>query len=301
MKKVLIRLKLNKSYIIRNALKWFEGVFALWGVLSTLLNYNLSECLPSNMMFICKLFVIALIVLAIYCLCLIGVSIYCFLSEKEIVFTSNSGHSVYVHYGDIYSTKIIGKNYKERRNLVIPVNRCFDTLVDNDLISLRTLHGSLMQTLYNSKNFTQEELDKKINDSLLAQQSKYEILSKEEKPKGNLNRYEVGSIAEVKENENLVYFFLGLSKINEKLCASTTIDEYVTAIQKLVEFCNERSQGFPVVMPILGSGLSRTNIEIQNTVKYIIDVLRINRNIINCDFHIVIKEDEKNKLSIKNL
>jgi hypothetical protein len=54
-------------------------------------------------------------------------------------------------------------------------------------------------------------------------------------------------------------------------------------------------------MPILGSGLSRTNIEIQNTVKYIIDVLRINRNIINCDFHIVIKENEKNKLSIKNL
>lgn len=301
MKRVLIRFKLNKSYITRNALKCFEGVFALWGVLSTLLNYNLGESFPSNMMFICKLFAILLIILVIYCLCLIGVSIYCFHSKKEIVFTSNSGYSVYVHFGDIYSTKIIGKNYKERRNLVIPVNRCFDTLVDNDLISSKTLHGNLMQKLYKSKLFTREELDKKINESLLTQQSKYEILSKEEKPKGNLNRYEVGSIAEVKENENLVYFFLGLSKFNEKLRASTTINEYVTAIQKLVEFCNERSQGYPVVMPILGSGLSRTNIEIQNTVKYIIDVLRINRNIINCDFHIVIKENEKNKLSIKNL
>lgn len=301
MKRVLIRFKLNKSYITRIAFKWFGVIFTFWSTLSTLLNYNLSNCFPSDMMFICKLFAIALIVSAIYCLCLIGVSIFCFLSKKEIVFTSNSGHSVYVHFGDIYSTEIIDKNYRERRNLVIPVNRCFDTLVDNDLISSKTLHGNLMQKLYNSKLFTQEQLDKKIKESLLAQKLKYETLSKEEKPKGNLNRYEVGSIAEVKENENLVYFFLGLSKFNEKLCASTTINEYVIAIQKLVEFCNERSQGYPVVMPILGSGLSRTNIEIQNTIKYIIDVLRINRNIINCDFHIVIKEDEKNKLSIKNL
>ena len=301
MKRILIRLKLNKSYIKRITFKWFGVIFTCWSTLSTLLNYNFSNCFPSDMMFVCKLFAIALIVLAIYCLCLIGVSICCFLSKKETVFTSNSGHSVYVHFGDIYSPEIIGKNYRERRNLVIPVNRCFDTLVDNDLISSKTIHGNLMQKLYNSNHFTQEELDEKINESLLVQKLKYETLSKEEKPKGNLNRYEVGSIAEVKENENLVYFFLGLSKFNEKLCASTTISEYVTAIQKLIEFCNERSQGYPIVMPILGSGLSRTNIEIQNTVKYIIDVLRINRNIINCDFHIVIKENEKNKLSIKNL
>ena len=86
---------------------------------------------------------------------------------------------------------------------------------------------------------------------------------------------------------------MSLSKFNEKLCASTTIDEYIIAIQKLIEFCNGRSQGYLVVMPILGTGLSRTNIEIQNTLKYIIDVLKINRNIINCDFHVVIKEDKK--------
>lgn len=301
MKKILIRLKLNKSYITRNAFKLFGCIFTCWSTLSALFSCNLSKCFPSDMMFICKLFAITLIVLVIYCLCLIIVSLYCFQSKKETVFTSNSGNSVYVHFGDIYSTKIIGKNYSERRNLVIPVNRCFDTLVDNNLISSKTIHGNLMQNLYKSNVFTREELDKKIKESLLAQQLKYETLNKEEKPKGNLNRYEVGSIAEVKENENLVYFFLGLSKFNEKLCASTTINEYVAAIQKLVEFCNERSQGYPVVMPILGSGLSRTNIEIQNTVKYIIDVLRINRNIINCDFHIVIKENEKNKLSIKNL
>ena len=43
------------------------------------------------------------------------------------------------------SSEIIGKNYGERRNLVIPVNRCFDTLVDDNLISSKTIHGNLMQ------------------------------------------------------------------------------------------------------------------------------------------------------------
>ena len=46
--------------------------------------------------------------------------------------------------------------------------------------------------------FTQKELDEKINASLLSQQLKYDVLTKGDKPKGNLNRYEVGSIAEVK-------------------------------------------------------------------------------------------------------
>lgn len=299
MKMLLIRFWLNKSYILPQAYKYTGSFFTLWGLISIFspMDGYLSEELSIG----CKLMIGVLAVVLVYVLSAIIALIICFKSNKECVFSSNSQHSVYVHFGDILSSNVLGEDSSQRYNLVIPVNRCFDTIVDDNLISHRTLHGALMQHLYDTNTFTVEELNQAIQDSL-PQENVSSILERNQKPEGNLRRFSVGTVAEVKKpNQDLTYFFLGLSKFNGNLQASTTKSEYVVAIQKLIEFCNARSQGYPVVMPVIGMGLSRMNTEIRSTIKYIVNSLRLNKDIINCDFHIIIWKGDKDKVSIKNL
>lgn len=298
MKKWVSRFWLNRSYILSQACKYTGSVFTLWGLISI---FNpLDGCLSDDITLGCKLLIGILVVVIVYLLSAIIALIRCFHSNKELIFSSNSKHSVYVHFGDILSPDVLGEDSNQRLNLVVPVNRCFDTIVDDNLISRRSLHGRLMQNLYETNVFTVEELNQKIQEVL--PQGNLELTLKEtQKPEGNLKRFKAGTVAEVKMSSDLTYFFLGLSKLDENLQASTTKSEYAVAIQRLIEFCNARSQGYPVVMPVVGTGLSRTNIEIRSTIKYLISALRINKDIINCDFHIIVWEGDKDKVSIKNL
>lgn len=54
-------------------------------------------------------------------------------------------------------------------------------------------------------------------------------------------------------------------------------------------------------MPIIGMGLSRMNTEIRSTIKYIVSSLRLNMDIINCNFHIIIWKDDKDRSFDKEL
>ena len=298
MKKLATRFWLNKSYILSQACKYTGIVFTVWGLISIL--NPLDDCLSNEVTSVCKLLIGILAVVIVYLLSAIVSSIICLNSNKECVFTSNSKHSVYIHFGDILSPEVLAEGGNQRYNLVIPVNRCFDTIVDDNLISHRSLHGRVIQNLYDTNEFTPEGLDQMMQEAL-PQRDFESILTKDQKPEGNLRRFKVGTVAEVRKSQDLTYFFLGLSKFDSNLQASTTKSEYAVAIQRLIEFCNARSQGYPVVMPVIGTGLSRTNIEIRSTIKYLISALRINRDIINCDFHIIVWQGDKDKVSIKNL
>lgn len=69
----------------------------------------------------------------------------------------------------------------------------------------------------------------------------------------------------------------------------------------MIEYCNTRSQGYPVIMPLIGSNLARTNISQKDILKYLIQALKINRDKISADIHIVIWTGDKDNISIHNL
>lgn len=83
--------------------------------------------------------------------------------------------------------------------------------------------------------------------------------------------------------------------------AHTSKNDYVLAVQKLIEFCNQNSQGYPVILPLFGSGLSRTNINLNDILHYIAEAFAINKDIINNDFFIVVWKGDKDKVAIKEL
>jgi hypothetical protein len=92
-----------------------------------------------------------------------------------------------------------------------------------------------------------------------------------------------------------------LSTFDSNLKAHTTMQDYALAVQKLVEACNEESEGFPVVIPVVGTGLSRTKKEQHDVISYLINSFKLNKTEINCDIHIVIRDDIKNQVAIMNI
>lgn len=98
-----------------------------------------------------------------------------------------------------------------------------------------------------------------------------------------------------------ILFFLGISKFDSNLMAGTSKDEFVLTVQKMIEYSNTRSQGYPVIMPLIGSNLARTDISQKDILKYLIQAFKINKDKISADIHIVIWKGDKNRISIHNL
>ena len=91
------------------------------------------------------------------------------------------------------------------------------------------------------------------------------------------------------------------STFDKNLKAFTSEEEYVLAMMRLLEFCNERSQQFPVVMPLIGAGLSRTKKSEKDILNYIIGLVKMNRELINYDLHIIVRDNGKESIAIIDL
>lgn len=53
----------------------------------------------------------------------------------------------------------------------------------------------------------------------------------------------------------------------------------------MIEFFDNESQGFPVLMPIIGAGRSRTDLTEREALEYILEAFRINKNKITSDIY----------------
>lgn len=292
------RIILNRKYIAKLATRWTTGIFAFLGLIGTFA--SLSDLLDSSLSVQCRIGISIGILAGIWVISFLLCAVYTYRRRRIEVAELNNGHHIYVQYGDVFSEAEVLEPQK-RRNIVIPVNRCFDTLVDNDLVSASTLHGIAMNRLYRENGFDPNTLEDAIKNNLNLQEVSYDKLSINDKRKGNLRRFSAGTVAEIKISEQCTYFFLGLSKFDKNLKAFTSEEEYVLAMMRLLEFCNECSQQFPVVMPLIGAGLSRTKKSEKDILNYIIGLVKMNRELINYDLHIIVRDNGKESIAIIDL
>ena len=290
------RIRINRQVILRRAWTW-TGV-AMTVLCFVALFVPMTDLIPKECPIVCKVLIGCAAFVALFVLLALASAVRVLFRNKVCVLTK-AGHHVYVQYGDVFSPKVVGKRYKGKRKIVINVNKCFDTIVDDHLVSLNSLHGQLFQRFYDEGKFDEESLNKTIQDSLAGKP--YQLLTTAVKPKGNLRRYEAGTVAELEIDDQVSYYLLGLSTFDENLNAQTVMPDFVNSVQRLIEFCNLRAQGYPVVLPLLGSGLSRTGMDLPEILHYLVSAFAINRNIINCDFHIVVWDKQKDLVPIDNL
>lgn len=290
---------LNKKYIAKLATRWTCGVFSILGFIGTFA--SLSDLFPEAWSIWNKVLIGAIILASIWIASFALYAIW-FSRQKWIeVFEANNDCHVYVQYGDVFSGDEVDKP-NERRNVVIPVNRCFDTIVDNDLVSTKTLHGIAFKKLYATGQYDENSLNTELQKDLFTRQGLIPTsISENAKRRGNLQRYDVGSVAEITTTGNCTYFFMALSTFDYGLTAHTTREDYVLAMQRLTEYCNARAQGYPVVIPLVGAGMSKTKNSERAILEYTVKLLKINKDLITNDIHIVVRNSGKETIPITEL
>ena len=290
---------LNKKYICKLSFRLTAIAFSFLGFIGTFV--SLADLVPAKWNVWFKL----LFSFAIFC----GIWIISFLccalvfscKNRISVFEANNGHHVYVEYGDILDDNIL-EDTSEKRNIVIAVNRCFDTMVDNDLVSNKSIHGIAFNKLYESRLYDSDTLNDCIQKDLIErQQLKPKDLQREEKRRGNLKRYDVGTVAEIKKSDVCKFFCLGLSYFDRDLTAHTSKDDYVLAMQKMIEYCYARSQGDAVIIPLIGAGLSKTKYGERAILEYLVKSLKLNKDFIVSDIYIVVRNSGKETIPITEL
>ena len=295
------RLFINIKYIIQKSSKLTAMVFAFLGFVGTFAPLDdLSALLNlGNPSLAFRVLFSGLLVLAIWIFFFLVSCAYILLKRKYKVLELNSGNCVYVQYADILNFR--KKHNARKYNLVIPVNRCFDTVVNDALISSNTLHGKIMKSLYSHNIFTEESLNTAIHVDLHSQQLQSETIPVNDKPQGNLERYPVGAIAKIPAevsalNYNL--FLLALSTFDRNLHAHTTNEDYMLALVRLLEYCNTFSQRFDVVMPIIGGGASQLRKSEKGILDFLVKFIKLNEELIDFDIYIVVKNSKKDSLAI---
>lgn len=290
---------INKKYITGLACKWTVMLFSLLGFVGTFVSLN--DIIPNNWKFRYKMLFSIIIIIIIFLIFWILCAFW-FERQKWIeVFEGNNGCHIYVQYGDIFSPNEV-RSPNQRRNVIIPVNRCFDTIIDDDLVSSRTLHGIAFRKLYSSGKYNEDSLNTALYTDLnIRQRLVPEDISNNEKRRGNLKRYSLGTVAEIVGESDCTYFFIALSTFDYNLSAHATQEEYVLTMQRMIEYCYSRSQGFPVVMPFIGAGQSRIGNNEREILEYIIGLFKMNKDLIMSDIHIVVRNSGKDTISITGL
>lgn len=289
------RLLANFRYIFNASLKWTTAVFAFLGFVGTF--SPLEEFIDESVELWKRILFSLLILVVVWIFSLVINSIITCLRKKYIVFEANN-HKVFVQYGDLLSSDVVKETNK--RNIVVPVNRCFDTLVDDDLVSSNTLHGIVINKLI-SNGYTRKQIDNLIDSSLMSQKCHYTMLDRNDKRSGKLKRYPIGTVAEVKVKDDYTFFLLGLSSFDKNLVAHVSDEEYVLALCRLIDFCNKRAQQYPVIMPLIGGGLSRTGKSEKDILEYLIKLIKLNKIQLHYDLHIVVRENGKTTIPIVDL
>lgn len=203
------------------------------GVLSTLLSFYLIFCdIPDKYKGKLGLLIFTAVIVLLYLI------IYLYANFLTMVKVEIGGSTVVVKKGDIF---------EEEGLKVIPFNEYFDTVVDDKIISKKSLNGQYIERIYKDT----VKLDQLIeNDEDLNEPNK--ISKKNVQRRGKSTKYKLGSSIVVED-----YVLTAFTYFNEQNKAVLSMVEYINF---LLEFWNEINRVYAqksVTVPIFGSGITR--------------------------------------------
>ena len=293
MKVLFCTMRYNWHYIFITSNKITASLFSVWGFVTLVTPTDIMlNCIDNVVM---RMIVAMFILTVIYFDIVIGVTIYTKQRKQVKIFNLHSNHSLFVEYGDLFNNG----NPNEKKNIAFAGNRCFDTIVDDDLIGSKKIHGLALERIYKQDNRDSDTVSNEIQNNLLLHGYKYTNIKQKDKRSGNLRRYDIGSVAEIKGLNNEQYFILGLTYFDNELRAHVEKEDYIKAIASLVKYISERSQGFPTYMPVIGTGGADAG-SANDLVVYIVKTIELFKDKIDCDIHIVVSDKEE-KIGLMNL
>jgi hypothetical protein len=200
---------------------------------------------------------VLIILIAVY------LGMWIFANKRRSIILKINTSEVEVMFGDIFAEQADLK--------AIGFNECFDTQVDNNIISATSLHGQYIEKFYKGKV---EELDTLISTDTHLRDAY--LCDNSGRIKGKKARYKLGSICVDRD-----YLLIALSRFDNNDKAFLEINDYINC---LLNFWNEVDRvyaGRTVALPILGSGITRfkgyENINDQELLELIIWTFKVSR------------------------
>lgn len=205
--------------------------------------------------------------------------------DKTTLKLNNS--TINIYFGDIFA---------QTGRKVIAFNEYFDTVVDEKIISSKTLNGK-----YLNKYVTNTaDLDKAIcSDERLRDEQEGEDTGRHE---GKSIRYKLGAIF-----ENGEFFLLALTHFDRNNRANLVLRDYTQCLMNMWNEIDILYNGATVSMPLLGSGMTRMNdckdISDQELLEIMLWTMKISKvkftypSVMN----IVLNPDKKDKINLFRL
>lgn len=196
-----------------------------------------------------------------------------------------------------------GDLFAEDAHLVVGFADTFDTDTATDagdgvVVHPGSVQGQLLARRYGGDR---ERLDGELETALAGTPA----LGEEDpavKPLGKLRRYPVGTVAVLGPRPRLV-FAVAYSRIGPGYVAASGVEELWQSLGRLWDAVYRHGQQERVVMPLVGSGLARLDLDDETLLRIVVlsFVVRSRRRRVCRELHIVLRPDTFRRLDLTEL
>lgn len=214
--------------------------------------------------------------------------------NKDTTIWHNGDNTIEIIEGDIFKFAFENRSKTTKNIVVIPVNTAFDTHVSTKiesdcfpLVSENTLHGKwLIRWTKSGENI--DDLDNRIIESLNRQNKK--PISRTKSQNGKADCYEIGTTAII-DIGKAVFYLVAAATFDERNNAHSTKEEIKTVLIELLKIYDNFGQGYPMYIPLFGTGRSRAGLSYQESFDLIKQTFIENKNRIQGHIKIVVVSD----------
>lgn len=222
-----------------------------------------------------------------------------FFSNKKIIY-SKDDVSIIAEYGDLMKIAF-PKKKKDERIVVIAVNRCFDTDVNDIIIDEKSVHGQFIKKYTGDSSDKKNKLEEDTEKSLKESGYSFDQLTDSEKKYGKKKRYPLGSVASIKGENGVTFFLLALTEFDVNCKAHCDKHQYVECILKLFEFYDIHGQGKDLYLYPMGTKMARTGFSRAESLEAISLLTKVSKEHLKSKTSIIVDKKCKNEISLMNL
>ncbi len=212
---------------------------------------------------------------------LIAIVLYVYL-----FFKANTQKKLYLKINKIETEIRIGNIFNEKGLKVIAFNEYFDMQVDEKIITSKSLNGQFLNRRDLVTDINQ------LDELLRKEMTKCKIKNKN----NNKSRYYLGSIFKYK-NE---YLLTAFSKFNINNEAYLELKDYYLFLENFWKEISKNYSGNSIIIPLLGSGITRLDVNDEELLKMTLLTLKMSRIKLN-KLTIVLTKEKINQIDLYHL
>ena len=278
-------LKNLKKIPINDSVLWkkYLSVLGIVSSIVTLLSFFLTaEKIPINNYILMILFLVILVIIFIYIL-------YKASTQKKANIIINDT-KVSILEGNIFSSLDAENTEKNNSINIIPVNDYFDTIVDDRIISKKSLHGQFIYKI--KKQGKLEQLENTIQtDEYLNTKSDREYIA--DRRTGRKYRYRLGSVIEFES-----YILAAFSRFDDDNKAYVSAQEYTNFWMCFWNNIDRIYAGRTINIPLVGAGITRfrdgkpSKQELLETILWTLKVSRYQNTYVDRGINILVSKED---------